>query len=110
MTHTSRRFSDDRVRLAGIGGAVLLIALAISVILTVSRYQNAIASDRSVSRARANELVAQQAVTSFWGQREAMNEYLVIPSPELLAEVRSDPPSSIGTSTASTARPPQSAS
>jgi methyl-accepting chemotaxis protein len=88
MTTTSRRFTDDRVRLASIGGAVLLIALAISVILAVSRYQNALASDHSVSRARVNALVAQQAVTSFWSEREAMNEYLVIPSPELLAEVR----------------------
>src|SRR6478672_11268063 len=88
MTRTSRRFTDDRVRLASIGGAVLLIALAISVVFAVSRYQNALSSDHSVSRARANALVAQEAVTSFWSEREAMNEYLVIPSPELLAEVR----------------------
>ena len=88
MGHTSKRFSDDRVRLASIGGSVLIIALAISVFVTVSRYQSALASGRSVSRARANALVAQQAVTSFWSEREAMNEYLVIPSPELLAEVR----------------------
>jgi methyl-accepting chemotaxis protein len=87
MGHTSKRFSDDRVRLAGIGGAVLIIVLAISVIVTVSRYQNALASGQSVSRARANAHVAQEAVTSFWSERESMNEYLVIPSPELLAEV-----------------------
>ena len=50
MGHTSKRFSDDRVRLASIGGSVLIIALAISVFVTVSRYQSALASDRSVSR------------------------------------------------------------
>jgi methyl-accepting chemotaxis protein len=88
MRHTSKRFSDDRVRLAGIAGGVLIIALAISVVVTVTRYQNALASDRAVSRAHANELVAQQAVTSFWAQRESMNEYIAVPSAELLAEVQ----------------------
>jgi hypothetical protein len=88
MTNTSSRFRDDRVRLASIGGAVLLIALAISVVITVSRYQNALAADRSVSRAHTNALVAQEAVTSFWSERESMNEYIVVPSPALLAEVR----------------------
>jgi methyl-accepting chemotaxis protein len=88
MADTSKRFSDDRVRLAGIGGAVLVLALAISVFVTVSRYQNALASDHAVSRARANALVAQQAVTAFWSERESMNEYLVVRSPELLAEAR----------------------
>jgi methyl-accepting chemotaxis protein len=88
MRHTSKRFSDDRVRLAGIVGALLILALAISVIVTVSRYQNALASDRSVSHARANELVAQHAVSSFWRERESMNEYIVVPSPALLAELR----------------------
>ena len=88
MRHASKRFSDDRVRLAGIAGAVLIVALAFSVVVTVSRYQNAISSDHAVNRARVNELVAQDAVTSFWKQREAMNEYIVVPSPELLGEVR----------------------
>jgi hypothetical protein len=88
MRHQSQRFSDDRVRLAGIVGALLIIALAVSVIVTVSRYQNALASDKTVSRARTNELVAQRAVSSFWREREAMNEYIVVPSAELLGEVR----------------------
>jgi methyl-accepting chemotaxis protein len=88
MADTSKRFSDDRVRLASIGGAVLVIALAISLIVTVSRYQTALASDQTVSRARTNALVAQEAETAFWSERESMNEYFVVPSPDLLAEVR----------------------
>jgi methyl-accepting chemotaxis protein len=88
MRHASKRFSADRVRLASIAGAVLLVALAISVIVTVSRYENALASDNARGRARTNAFIAQEAATSFWNEREAMNEYFLIPSPEVLSEVR----------------------
>jgi methyl-accepting chemotaxis protein len=88
MRHVSIRFSDDRVRLASIVGAVLLVSVALSVIFTVASYHRALGSARTVSDRRASELVAQQATTVFWREREAMNEYFVIPSPELFSEVQ----------------------
>ena len=88
MRHASTtRFSDDRVRLAGIAGGLLVVLLAASVLVTVSRYDNAISSANQVGERRANSLVAQQAETAFWHEREAMNEYLLLPSPSLLDEV-----------------------
>ena len=57
-------------------------------IVTVSRYGKALDSADVVSDHRAEALVTQKTVTAFWNAREAMNEYMVVPSPELLAEVR----------------------
>jgi methyl-accepting chemotaxis protein len=87
MRQASIRFSDDRVRLASIAGAVLIVSLAISVVYTVTRYENALRSDQARGRAHASALVAQEAVTSYWHDREAMNEYMISPSAALLDEV-----------------------
>ena len=88
MRHQPTRFSNDRVRLGSIVGAVLIIALAISVIVTASRYDRALGAADDVSQRRAEALVTQETVTAFWNAREAMNAYLIVPSPQLLAEVR----------------------
>jgi methyl-accepting chemotaxis protein len=88
MRHTPRRLSDDRVRLASVVGGGLIVALAISVLFTVSRYDTALHSAKTVSERRANALVAQDAVTAFWTQREAMNEWFLLRTPELTNEVR----------------------
>ena len=88
MRHTPRRLSDDRVRLAGVVGGLLIVALAISVLFTVSRYDTALRSAKTVSERRANALVAQDAVTAFWTQREAMNEWFLLRTPKLTNEVR----------------------
>src|SRR6266704_3414155 len=88
MRHVSIRFSDDRVRLASIVGAVLVVSVAISVIFTVASYDRALGSAKTVSARRASALTAQQATTVFWREREAMNEYFVVPSPDLFTEVQ----------------------
>src|SRR5947208_16921748 len=87
MRHTPRRLSDDRVRLASVVGGLLIVALAISVLFTVSRYETALHGAKTVSERRANALVAQDAVTAFWTQREAMNQWVLLRPPELTNEV-----------------------
>ena len=87
MRHTPKRFSD-RVRLASIAGVVLIAALAVSVFITVSRYDEAIASSKEATQLQADLLITQEGATAFWNAREAMNEYFIVRTPELLAEVR----------------------
>jgi hypothetical protein len=87
MRDPSIRFSDDRVRLASIAGAILIVLLAASVIFTVARYDTALGKAKAVAASRASALIAQQAATSYWSEREAMNEYFLLHSADLLAEV-----------------------
>jgi methyl-accepting chemotaxis protein len=88
MRHASPpRFSDDRVRLATIIGTLLIAALVISVVITVSRHERALASEKRVSERRADALVAQQAATAFWNEREAMNEWFLLRTGDLVTEV-----------------------
>ncbi|HEV7642268.1 MAG TPA: hypothetical protein VGO39_15515, partial [Gaiellaceae bacterium] len=85
-----RRFSDDRVRLAGAAGTLLVVLLAVSVAFTVSRYDRALTSAKRVSERRANSQVAAEAATAFWHQREGMNEFFLLPSARLLREVHTE--------------------
>ena len=87
MRHGTLRFSDDRVRLASFAGALLIIALAVSVFITVSRYDAALGDAKHVSDRREGALVAQEATTAFWTEREAMNEWFLLRTPELNLEV-----------------------
>jgi methyl-accepting chemotaxis protein len=88
MRQTSVRFSDDRVRLASIIGAVLVVSVAVSVIFTMSRYDKALGSATNVSARSASLPVAREAAVAFWRERAAMTEYLLVPSAGLLSEVR----------------------
>jgi methyl-accepting chemotaxis protein len=88
MRQTSVRFSDDRVRLASIIGAVLVVSVALSVIYTVSRYDSALGKATDVSARSAALPVAREASVAFWRERAAMTEYLLAPSPDYLDEVR----------------------
>jgi len=92
VRHPSSRFLDDRVRLASIVGAALLVALAISVVFTVSRFDTALSAADEKSLHRADALEVERIDTAFWSTREAMNEYFVVPSPELFAEVQQQQP------------------
>ena len=88
MRHSPERFSGDRVRLASIAGVILLAALATAVWITASRYDRAIASGEEATQLQADLLITQEGATNFWNAREAMNEYFIVRTPELLAEVR----------------------
>jgi methyl-accepting chemotaxis protein len=87
MRQTSVRFSDDKVRLAAIVGAVLVLSVALSVIFTVTRYDKALGKATDVSAQSAALPVAREATAAFWRERAAMTEYLLVPSPEYLDEV-----------------------
>ena len=54
------------------------------------RYEVALGHSDIALNARANALSAQAATTLFWREREAMNEYLLHPSPGLLKEIDDD--------------------
>jgi methyl-accepting chemotaxis protein len=74
-------------RVAALSVAVVIV-IAAAVGVTIWRYQAAQSEwDTAVDvSADANSTTA--LVASFWHEREAMNEYLLVPSPSLLAEVR----------------------
>jgi methyl-accepting chemotaxis protein len=76
------------VRLGRIVGAALLLMLAISVVFTVVRYDKALTAAERKSHHRADALEVERIDTAFWSTREGMNEYLLVPSAQLLAEVR----------------------
>ena len=57
MRHASIRFSDDRVRLASVAGAFLMAALAVSVIITVSRYDTALGSAKISPKLVVNKVL-----------------------------------------------------
>jgi hypothetical protein len=90
MRQTSVRFSDDRVRLASIVGAVLVVSVALSVIFTVTRYNAALRKSTGVSAQSAVLPVMHESTVAFWRERAAMTEYLLAPSPTYLAEVRDE--------------------
>jgi methyl-accepting chemotaxis protein len=66
--------------------AVVLIAAAVSV--TIWRYEQAAQLAGVEADANYDAQLTAQLVTSFWHEREAMNEYLVVPATDSLDEVR----------------------
>ena len=67
--------------------AVLVALLATAVGVTIWKYDHALAKAEAAQESRTEEYRSQKAATTFWNEREAMNEYLLIPEAELLAEV-----------------------
>ena len=57
--------------------------------VTIWRYQHSRSDGAREVEARGDELRARLAVTAFWQEREAMNEYLLDPTAELAGEVSS---------------------
>ena len=55
--------------------------------VSIWRYEHAITAHDGALASFGEELRAQRAVTDFWHEREAMNEYLVSPNAEVLAEI-----------------------
>ncbi len=70
-----------------VASAFVIALLMLAPGATIWRYGAAIgAADRALE-ARASSTRADQAITGYWREREAMNEYLLSPSPDLLAEI-----------------------
>jgi len=66
---------------------VSLIALGL-VVMAVS-YRHAVADHQLVARAHDRDKLAQRSEKYFWREREAMNEFLLRPTPETLREIDS---------------------
>jgi methyl-accepting chemotaxis protein len=73
-----------------LASTVILLLLAGAVGVTIWRYTNALGrSDRALTT-RSEQYRAEQASTSFWREREAINEYVVLRAPVLVQEVAAD--------------------
>jgi diguanylate cyclase (GGDEF)-like protein len=83
---TQRRQSDTRRRLgwASVLAMFLIVAAAAG---SIWRYEVALRHSEVALSSRADALRAQRASTFFWREREAMNEYLLHPAPQLLDEI-----------------------
>jgi signal transduction histidine kinase len=85
--------SLDRVRTQK-GGVAVVVALTVALIATLLvlmslNYRDAVNAHELVASAHDRDRMAQRAETLFWREREAMNEYLLSPRPEILLEIRS---------------------
>jgi hypothetical protein len=75
------------VRRIALASLVIVVLLAAAVGLTISRYDHALGESASARHSASGEYRTQTAETTFWHEREAMNEYLMLRSPALLSEV-----------------------
>jgi hypothetical protein len=69
----------------GSGFAVLLLAAAVGT--TIWRYEAALSKSDAALTTRSEVVRSGQASTAFWQEREAMNEYLLLPSAEIRGEI-----------------------
>jgi signal transduction histidine kinase len=80
------RATTQKVVVGAVAATVLLIA-ALLVVMSLS-YADAVSAQQAVTRAHDRQRHVQRAEKFFWREREAMNEYLLTPTPEILQEVR----------------------
>ena len=66
---------------------VIVVLLTIAIGVTISRYDHALSESDAAQESTSEVHSTQEAVTAFWHQREAMNEYLLIPDREILGEI-----------------------
>ena len=64
-----------------------MLLLSLGAAATIWRYEVALGHSDVALKAHADALRAQRATSFFWRERETMNEYLLDPSPRLLAEL-----------------------
>lgn len=83
------RRSDSRRPLAA-ASVLAVLLLGGAALGTIWRYELALGHSDEALSARANTLAAQRASTFFWRERETMNEYLLRPSRQLLAEITAE--------------------
>src|SRR5947207_15791302 len=70
-------------------GSVLVLLVAATAI-TIWRYEDALSASSRALTASSQEFRLQEAATAFWQEREAINEFVVMPGPELSQEVPAD--------------------
>jgi signal transduction histidine kinase len=69
--------------------SLLTVVIATGAVLANTLYERAGQSARTALAARTEGIATQRALTHYWREREAMNEYLVLRRPYLLREVAS---------------------
>ncbi len=85
MLNELLRGSARRVAAVSVA-AVAVIAAAIGV--SIWRYEDALYRSSVAIDAHHDAALTQQLATTFWHEKEAMNEYLLDPAPSILPEVR----------------------
>src|SRR6476469_2938816 len=81
------RIPRGAARRVAAASAVVAVLLASATAVTIWRYTTAIDSANRALEARASSSRTDQAITAYWHEREAINEYLLRPSPGLLDEI-----------------------
>src|ERR1700735_4675480 len=74
-------------RVAVVSGAVVAV-IAAAVLITIWRYEAAISKWDAAQDEESDAASSTALIGIFWHEREAMNEYLLVPSPAVLAEIR----------------------
>jgi methyl-accepting chemotaxis protein len=72
--------------------AVSVAVIAAAVLLTIWRYGTAVSKWDAAQDEETDAASATALIGTFWHEREAMNEYLLVPSPAVLAEIRAQQP------------------
>jgi methyl-accepting chemotaxis protein len=75
-------------RVAVVSAAVVAV-IAAAVLITIWRYEAAVSKWDAAQDEESDAASATSLIGIFWHEREAMNEYLLVPSPAVLAEIRS---------------------
>jgi hypothetical protein len=79
-------------RRVAVMSAVAIALIAAAVLITIWRYESAVSMWDSAQDETSDAGGAAALIGVFWHEREAMNEYLLSPSPAVLAEIRSQQP------------------
>jgi methyl-accepting chemotaxis protein len=78
---------DDASRRIALASALIIALIAAAFAVTIWRYQHSHGASSRALEARAEKLRAEEAGTTFWREREAMNEYLLNGDPAILREI-----------------------
>jgi methyl-accepting chemotaxis protein len=74
-------------RRIALASALAIALLGIALGVTIWRYEHALTASSSDVQARVDQLIAQQAASVFWHEREQMNEYLLTPQERIAGDV-----------------------
>jgi methyl-accepting chemotaxis protein len=83
----SRAKTSSPVARIALAIVVLVALLATAVGVTIWQYDHALTKAELAQESTSETYSSQKSATAFWNEREAMNEFLLIRDPELLAEV-----------------------
>ena len=87
-----RELLTRSARRVAVVSAVSVAVIAAAVLLTIWRYETAVSKWDAAQDEETDAGSATALIGIFWHEREAMNEYLLVPSPAVLAEIRAQQP------------------